>query len=149
MPLQLVDADVTCAGTFAASVKNFLIRHPDKTLVADEGKEWMLKHFDTESSEPGGQILERRTIQMSSTTMSFEMPSYYRYLVKDVTVFCSPSMHFGSAWGSYADGTVTVHSSTLGAWHILLMATRNDECALQCDRRIEYQRDLPEPAPQM
>ena len=141
LPILCNGADVTVGGTLSATVKNFLIPHPDRSLVADEHKEWKLRHWDTESSEPGGQVLERRTIQMASTTDSFEMPSYFRHLVKNVTVHCTPSQHFGSAWGEYEDGVVTVHATTLGEWHVLIIATRDDESARNGDSAVEFQQD--------
>ena len=132
---------MTVGGTLSATVKNFLIPHPDKSLLADVGKEWKLRHWDTESSEPGGQVLERRKIDMTSTTDSFQMPSYFQHLVKNVTVHCTPYRHFGSAWGEYEDGVVTVHATTLGEWHVLIMATRDDESARSGDSTVEFQQD--------
>jgi len=141
LPILCNGADVTVGGTLSATVKNFLIPHPDKSLVADEGKEWKLRHWDTESSEPGGQVLERRKIDMTSTTATFEMPSYFRHLVKDVTVHCTPYGHFGSAWGEYEDGVVTVRATTLGEWHVIIMATRDDENARAGGSAVEFQQD--------
>ena len=57
----------------------------------------------------------------------------------------TPYKHFGSGWGEVeADGyTVTLHVSTLGQWHILLTAVRNDESGRECaSSPIEFQEDI-------
>ena len=45
---------------------------------------------------------------------------------------------FGSGWGECVGNTVDLHVTTLGQWHVLVMADRKDECAMTCPQEVEY-----------
>ena len=86
----------------------------------------------------------RQQHNLTSSTATFELPDYFQYLAKDVIVLVSPFEHFGSGWGSVMGNQLQLHVTTLGLWNVLVTGARKDPCALQCDRRIEYQRDIQE-----
>ena len=84
----------------------------------------------------------RHTVDMESTTTTFEMPSWFKHLATGVIIQVTPYRHFGSAWGELLEDGVTieVHATTKGQWHLLITAARADHCATQvCPQEIEYE----------
>ena len=75
---------------------------------------------------------------MTSTTGTLEMPEWFQHLAKNITIHLNPYQHFGSGWGECDGNTVTCHVTTLGQWHVLIMADRKDECAMMCPQECEY-----------
>ena len=130
------------SGSLTASSKSFLIDHPDPEKAAVGYK---LRHWSVETADcPGGLVQYRRTVDMTSTTQSFQMQDWFSHLVKEVTVHVCPYQHFGSGWGECQGNTVTLHATTLGKWHVLVVAARADDCAENhCEQEVEY---LPPPA---
>ena len=132
--MWLTTTGLTLTGTLTASVKPFLINHPSPGKSGQK-----LRHWAVESSDsPGGMVLYRRTLDMTASTATLELPSYFQHLAKDAMVMCTPYQHFGSAWGEVDGNTVTIHATTLGMWHILVTASRQDAAAEQCEREIEF-----------
>jgi len=139
--------NATCPGTFTAVTKLFDIQHPDPAKPG-----LRLRHWCVESDAPGGLVLYRRTIDMNATTATFEMPDWFTHLTKDAIVMATPSGHFGSAYGDCNGNTVEIHATTLGKWHVLITASRNDMCATtMCPQDVEYTPSMgearPEPPP--
>ena len=92
----------------------------------------------------------RRTVDMTSTTQSYEMPDWFQHLVKDPIVMVTPFKHFGSGWGEVEGNTVTIHVTTLGQWHVLLTGGRKDHCAtMVCPQEVEYVPSPPMQVPQV
>ena len=134
-----VGGDAVISGNLSASSKSWDIPNPDPAKP-----DMRLRHFCTESDDIGGSVQYRRTIDMTSTAQTLEMPSWFQHLVKDVVVMVTPFQHFGSAWGACLGNTITVHATTLGKWHVLVTASRNDDASRSCAQEIEY---TPEEAP--
>ena len=144
IPAGTVDVSVLGALNVTGT-KNFVIDHPNPTLVADEGKRWRLRHICIESDLP--LLMYRIRVVMTSTTQAFAMPpSWFPYIVTEPWISATPHKHFGSAWAEVAaDGhTFTLHSTTIGEWDCLITSVRNDDCGQMCaNTPIEFQEVLP------
>jgi len=138
-----VDGNALISGSLTASSKSFLIDHPDPVK---EALGYKLRHWTVETADcPGGLVQYRRTIDMISTTQSFQMQDWFSHLVKEVTVHVNPFEHFGSAWGRCEGDTITLHATTLGKWHVLVVASRADDCAENhCEQEVEFIPTPPE-----
>jgi hypothetical protein len=138
-----VVGNILCSGSITGASKSFSIVHPDP-VKSEEG--YHLRHWCVETADaPGGLVMYRRTIDMTSTTATFEMPDWFSHLVKDVMVQATPYQHFGSAWGGCFENTIEIHATTIGKWHVLITAARNDHCATSvCEQEVEYIPDKPE-----
>ena len=75
---------------------------------------------------------------MTSTNETLQMPDWFSHLAKDVTVYMNPFQHFGSGWGECVGNAIELHATTLGKWHVLIIANRNDQAANACDPAVEY-----------
>jgi len=142
-PLYTLDVNgsLYVSNSIASPIKNFDIPHPDP------GKPDMrLRHWCIESDVPGGMVMYRRTIDMTSTMETIEMPSWFSHLTKDVIVQVTPYQHFGSAWGECNGNTIELHATTLGKWHVLITGARKDDCAVNyCPQEVEYVPAPPNP----
>jgi hypothetical protein len=135
-----VTGNILATGSITAATKSFDIAHPDPAKP-----DMRLRHWCQETDTPGGSVQYRRTIDMTSSSMSFDMPDWFSYLVKDVIVMVTPYQHFGSAWGECNRNTIELHATTLGKWHVLIMGARNDTCATtMCPQEVEYIPKEPE-----
>lgn len=136
-----VNGDITCSGTITGTTKSFDIKHPDPTKAAQgfHMRHWCLETADS----PGGSLIYRRTIDMTSTNETLQLPDWFSHLAKDVTIHMTPFEHFGSAWGRCVGKAIEVHSTTLGKWHVLILANRNDDCTNMCPQEVEYIPDAP------
>ena len=129
--------NLTVGGAFSAATKSFDIQHPDPAKSTD----WRLKHWCIEGDTPGGGLMYRKTIEMEASTQTFQMPDWFTHLAKDVVCMVTPFKHFGSGWGEVLEDkkTIEVHVTTLGSWHVLILASRSDMCAMCCGLDVEYQ----------
>ena len=137
---------VSMPGSLSVSgTKNFEIVHPSPSLEAEPGKRWRLRHSCIESDKP--YLMYRLAVDMTSSTQTVEMPeSWFPHIATDVCVHLSPFKHFGSGWGELEeDGhTITLHTTTLGQWHVLLTAVRNDAVGqASVQTPIEFQEPIP------
>jgi hypothetical protein len=132
-----VAGDIGCNALYINGTKSFLIDHPTPSKKQEGFK---LKHFCIESDRVDLQY--RRTVTLEHTTQTFPLPAYFSDLTTDAICMCTPYKHFGSAWGEVQGNELTVHATTLGQWHLLVIAERNDPDVLKQDRRVEY---IPEP----
>jgi len=132
-----VSGNILATGTITGSSKSFSIVHPDPVKAQDG---YHLRHWSVETADcPGGLVMYRRTVEMTSTTATLQMPDWFSHLVKDVTVHVTPFQHFGSAWGECSGTTIQLHATTLGKWHVLIMAARKDDCAVNhCPQQVEF-----------
>ena len=131
-----VTGDFKATGSITGSSKSFDILHPNP-VKAQQG--YHMRHWVIETADsPAGSLLYRRTIDMTSTNETLQMPDWFSYIAKDVSVMMTPFEHFGSAWGRCEGNTIELHSTTLGKWHVLIMANRNDAAANACDPAVEY-----------
>ena len=139
------NGNLLCSGSITGSSKSWDIKNPDPAKPG-----MRLRHYCTESDDIGGSVQYRRTIDMAATTQTLEMPSWFEHLVKDPIVMVTPFQHFGSAWGECDGNTVTIRARTLGKWHVLTTASRNDDASRSCAQEIEYtpkEAPLPENSP--
>ena len=137
-----VTGDIRATGTVYGAVKSFDIQHPDP-----EKPDMRLRHWCVETADcPGGLVMYRRTIDMTSTTETIQMPDWFSHLTKDVMVQVTPYQRFGSAWGECTGNTIELHATTLGKWHVLITASKNDFCCAttMCPQEVEYIPDPPE-----
>ena len=73
-----------------------------------------LRHWCIESSDsPGGMVLYRRQITATKASIiNIQMPDWFKHLIKNVIIFCSPYEHFGNAWGKYIhNNIIEIHTS--------------------------------------
>ena len=139
-----VTGDIRATGTVYGATKSFAIAHPDPAKPDMRLRHWCIETADA----PGGLLLYRRTVEMTSTTETIEMPSWFSHLTKDVIVQVTPYQHFGSAWGECNGNTIELHATTLGKWHVLITASRKDDCAVNhCPQEVEYIPKEPEDPP--
>ena len=133
-----VTGDIRATGSIIGATKTFDIEHPDP----DKKNTHRLRHFCVESDVIGGMVIYQKQITATkASTITIEMPDWFKHLVKNVIVFCSPYKHFGSAWGEYiGDNNIDVHTSKGGVYNILITADRDDHCAsTMCPQEIEYE----------
>ena len=146
-PAEALDVvgNLTVSGTITAGTKCFDIVHPDPAKTNMRLRHWCVETADY----PGGSVMYRRTVDMTSTTQSYDMPDWFQHLVKEPIVMVTPFKHFGSAWGEVEGNTVTIHVTTLGQWHVLLTGGRKDHCAtMVCPQEVEYVPSPPTQVPQ-
>jgi len=128
-----VNGNILATGSISGATKSFDIKHPDPS------KETMrLRHWCVESDVAGGMVMYTKSVDMSTTSETFNMPDWFKHLTKDVIVFVTPFKHFGSGWGECVDNILHVHTSTKGKWNILITASRDDSCANCCPQEVEY-----------
>jgi len=126
--------DLSIYGTMTAAIKSFDIVHPDP-----EKPDYRLRHWCIESFIPGGMVMYTKSVEMSTTSETFNMPDWFKHLTKDVIVFVTPFKHFGSGWGECVDNELQIHTTTKGQWNILITASRADYCATtMCPLEVEY-----------
>ena len=75
---------------------------------------------------------------MTSSSGTLQLQDWFQSLAKNTTVHLNPYQHFGSGWGECAGNIVDLHVTTLGQWHVLIVADRKDECATTCPQEVEY-----------
>ena len=134
---SLLVINVYASGSISAAIKPFEIEHPDPK----KQNTYRLRHWCLESADcPGGMVIYRRQITATkASTITLEMPDWFKHLVKNVIVFCSPDEHFGNAWGKYIDNNIIeVHTSKGGKYNILITAGRNDPSSQSCPQEVEY-----------
>jgi hypothetical protein len=100
--------------------KSFDIPHPCKP-------NYRLRHRCIES--PEARLLYEFQLDCVEGLNVADLPEYFAPLNKDVRVYCSPYMHFGSAWGEVAGTQLRVTSNASGKFNVLLLGTRNDGAA--------------------
>ena len=136
-----VVGNILCSGTISGSSKSFDIEHPDPEKM----NTYRLRHWCIESDKPGGTVMYTKSVEMNTTSETFNMPDWFKHLTKDVIVFVTPFKHFGSAWGECVDNILHVHTSTKGKWNILITASRADVSATTiCPQEVEYIPEEPE-----
>ena len=98
-----------------------------------------LRHWCVESDVVGGMVMYTRAIDMNTTSDTFDMPDWFKYLTKNVIVFITPFKQFGSGWGECIDNTLKIHTTSIGQWNVLITASRDDKCATtMCPQEVEY-----------
>lgn len=65
--------NLTISGTMTATTQSFDLQHPDPDHPEKENT-YRLRHWCLEGDNPGGLLLYRREVEMTSTTQTFEMP---------------------------------------------------------------------------
>ena len=137
-----VVGNILCSGSITArsassAVKSFDIEHPDP----EKQNTYRLRHWCVESDVAGGMVMYRKQVTATkASTITLEMPDWFKHLTKNVIVFCSPDEHFGNAWGKYIDNNIIeVHTSKGGKYNVLITCDRADLCATSmCPQEVEY-----------
>ena len=127
--------NIYASGAINGATKSFEIPHPDPNK-----SNMRLRHWCMESDIPGGSVIYKRQITSTKAqTIIFTMPSWFKFLTKNVIIFCSPYEHFGNAWGKYIDNNIIeIHTNKDGKYNIMILADRNDKSAKMCEKEIEY-----------
>ena len=94
-----------------------MIPHPESEKRAQGYK---LKHWCIESDRADVQY--RHLVTMESSTQTFELPSWFSALAENAVCMVTPYRHFGSGWAEIVGNQVEVHVTTLGQWHVLILA---------------------------
>ncbi len=101
-----------------------------------------LRHWFVESGDsPGGIVMYRSHVTATkASTITFEMPDWFKHFIKHIIICCSPYEHFGNAWGRYIDNNkIEVHTSKGGMYNILITCGRADYCAENnSPKEVEY-----------
>ena len=118
---------------FSAFAKSFDIPHP---TPAKKEQGYRLRHYCTESDRPD--LFYRMTVTMEHSTQTFDLPEYFDDLTSDPIALVVPHKHFGSGWAEFDHNRIKVHVSTLGAWHLQIIALRADPGHEEWDSRVEY-----------
>ena len=85
--------DIRPTGVVYGSVKSFDIAHPDPSKP-----DMRLRHWVTESNEPGGNLLYRFQVDAVQGNNTIQMPDYFKHLATNVMCVASPVRHFGRRW---------------------------------------------------
>ena len=144
VPANTSDFDVV--GELTAGTKTFEIDHPNPDKIADNGYKWKLRHWCIENDCIGGSMLYNKKIDCDSAgTFEIEMPNWFKNLVKNVSVYCSPNKHFGNAYGDHIENTniISITTQKEGVYNILIYAERNDEASKNITKPyVEYQKKI-------
>lgn len=73
------------------------------------------------------------------------MPNWFKSLVKNVSVYCSPNKHFGNAYGDHIENTniISITKQKEGVYNILIYAERNDETSKKITKPyVEYEKKI-------
>ena len=124
IPTTTFTGDVSISGTMTAATKSFDIKHPDPDKIGHR-----LRHWCIESDTPGGMVMYTKSVEMSTTSGTFNMPDWLKHLTKNVIVLVTPFNHFGSGWGECLDNELQIHTTTKGQWNVLITASRADYCS--------------------
>jgi hypothetical protein len=73
--------NLLCTGNIVGASKAFDIQHPDPAKPDMRLRHWCVETADS----PGGLVMYRRTIDMTSVTATFDMPDWFKHLTKDVS----------------------------------------------------------------
>ncbi len=71
-----VTGDIRATGTIYGAVKSFDIAHPDPSKP-----EMRLRHWVTETDEPGGNLLYRRQVDATQGNNIIQMPDWFKHFV--------------------------------------------------------------------
>jgi hypothetical protein len=147
-PLYTLDVtgDIRATGTVYGATKSFDIAHPDPAKP-----DMRLRHWCTESDEPGGSLIYRKQIDAVHGNSIITMPAWFKHLSTDVLCFASPVRHFGLCWADQdADDAnkVILGTSKAGVYNVMITAKRSDICATtMCPQEVEYIPEKPEDPP--
>jgi len=132
-----ITGDIRATGVVYGSVKSFDIAHPDPSKP-----DMRLRHWVTESNEPGGNLLYRFQVDAVQGNNTIQMPDYFKHLATNVMCVASPVRHFGLCWADLSSedsNQITVGTSKAGKYTVIITAKRSDMCATtMCPQVVEY-----------
>ena len=133
-----ITGDIRATGVVYGSVKSFDIAHPDPSKP-----DMRLRHWVTESNEPGGNLLYRFQVDAVQGNNTIQMPDYFKHLATNVMCVASPVRHFGRCWADLDNNDsncIILGTSRAGIYNVILTAKRKDICATtMCPQEVEYQ----------
>ena len=77
------------------------------------------------------------------------MPSWFKYLAKDIFIQVTGNNHFGNGYGNHVINTndIEIFVNADGLYNVLILANRNDEYSTSCAQEVEYQQLIPASQP--
>jgi hypothetical protein len=140
-----VVGNILCSGSISTSTKSFLIDHPDP-IKAEQGMK--LRHWVTESNEPGGNLMYRKQVNAVQGNNILQMPEFFKHLTSHVMCVASPVRHFGLCWADLDTedaNRILLGTSRAGLYTVIITARRKDHCAATCPQEVEFIPDPPPP----
>ena len=124
---------ITCKTITVNGSKSVDIPHP---TPPQKEQAYRLRNCCTEGSRPDS--CYRMSVTMTHSTQTFDLPEYFDDLTSDPIALVLPYKHFGSGWAEFDGNKITVHVTTLGVWHLQIIALRADPGHEEWDGRVEY-----------
>jgi hypothetical protein len=118
---------------------SFNIAHPDPSKNSTH----RLVHTFVESPTEGDNLY-RYEIEVVNGVATLELPSYFKWLNKNVQMKISPKNHFGIALGILDSNMEYVNftANQDGKYNVLIMGTRKDTIAIERWRGVEVLKPL-------
>ena len=134
-----VVGNILASGSITGATKSFLIDHPDPSKAAEGYK---LRHWVTETDEPGGNLLYRKKVDATQGNNTIQMPDWFKHLATDVMCVASPVRHFGLCWADQDTedaNKIILGTSKDGLYTVIITGKRNDICATtMCPQEVEF-----------
>ena len=132
-----VTGNILASGSITGATKSFDIAHPDPSKP-----EMRLRHWVTETDEPGGSLLYRRQVDATQGNNIIQMPDWFKHLATNVLCVASPVRHFGLCWADLDNNDsncIVLGTSKAGIYNVIVTAKRNDICATtMCPQEVQY-----------
>ena len=112
-------------GSIVGTSKSFDITHPNPE-EAEKGKR--LRHVCIEA--PTADTLYRFEVESETDdgTVTYQLPSYFKYLNRDAQIWVQPKEMFAQAYGVFNEDCTafTLRAEKAGRYNVLIVATRTD-----------------------
>ena len=111
-------------GTITGTSKNFNIPHPDPSKVNAR-----LIHASIEAPSNDTLYKFEVVISLDNETVTYPLPSYFKYLNKNPQMWIQARNMFSHAYGSCAEdlSSFSITGEKAGSYDVLIIATRKDE----------------------
>jgi hypothetical protein len=129
----------TCANIVYKTSGSFTIPHPDPA----KNKTHQLRHSFVESPNEGD-TLYRYVVCAVDCNATLELPSYFKFLNKNIQVKIAPKNHFGRGYGIVDESLTCVDITTNcdGQYNVLVMGTRKDKMAVCAWKGVEPTKEI-------
>ena len=129
--------DIKATGTIIGATESFHIQHADH----DRKDTHRLRYWCVEADVVSGLVMYRKRITTTkSTTITSEIPDWFKHLIENATILCDPYKRFGNVLGKFKDNnTFGIHTSKGGAYNIFIICGRAEYCSQNnCPQEVEY-----------
>lgn len=125
--------------TINKSFGTFRIPHPDPFKTETH---WLIHSFVESPNE--GDNLYRYQVEVKAGTATLQLPDYFKYLNRDVSIKVSPADSFGMAMADIDSKyeQITINANVDGKYNVLVMGTRKDYGALKSWSGAERMKPL-------